>query len=39
MAMTIENLEIMGDVFEDGMTALEEWLDFETDLAEGDPWA
>lgn len=31
----MEQFEIMGDALE----ALQEWLDFEADLAEGDPWA
>lgn len=28
-------LEIIGDIMED----IEDWLNFEADLAEGDPWA
>jgi len=33
--MTIEYFEIMGDAMEEVL----EWMDFEIDLANGDPWA
>ncbi len=33
--MSMEYFEIMGDA----MDEIAEWLDFEADLAESDPWA
>jgi len=33
--MTIEYFEIMGDAMDEVL----EWMDFENDLANGDPWA
>ena len=35
MPMTADYWEIMGDAMEE----VAEWLDYEDDLAEGDPWA
>lgn len=35
MAYTMEYFEMMGDA----MDEVQEWLDFEADLAESNPWA